>query len=292
MAEVVLAGAVDVEFTAFCCAQAVTVNADSKVKVMQFLISTFLEWSSTPHHGPLGVFLNGVNCAPPTANLQAQSGAWHQKGAGLGYPESLFWRLFWPTAGFSHKRPSVTWITAGFPRLAYSFAQSGGTMPAHTSLEVIEDFLAQKRIAMVGASRDPGDFSILLFKELCRRGYNVVPVNPQASEILGQRCFKRVQDIQPPVDAALLMTSPLTTDAVVADCAEAGIRRIWMYRAAGDGAVSANAVQLCQEKGIQLIPGECPFMFLPGNGFHALHGFIRKITGSFPKRSRATKRAA
>ena len=166
-------------------------------------------------------------------------------------------------------------------------------MPAHTtSLEVIEDFLAQKRIAMVGASRDPKDFSILLFKELCRRGYNVVPVNPQASEILGQRCFARVQDIQPPVEAALLMTSPLTTDAVVADCAEAGIRRIWMYRAAGDGAVSFKAVQFCQERGIQLIPGECPFMFLPGNGFHALHGFIRKITGSFPKRTRAAKHAA
>ena len=166
-------------------------------------------------------------------------------------------------------------------------------MPTHTtSIDVIEDFLAQKRIAIVGASRDPKDFSLLLFKEFCRRGYNVVPVNPQASEILGQRCFARVQDIQPPVDAALLMTSPLITDAVVADCAKAGIRRIWMYRAAGDGAVSTKAVQFCQEKGIQLVPGECPFMFLPGNGFHALHGFIRKITGSFPKRTRVAKRAA
>ena len=166
-------------------------------------------------------------------------------------------------------------------------------MPTHTaSIDVIEDFLAQKRIAIVGASRDPKDFSIVLFKEFCRRGYNVVPVNPQASEILGQRCFARVQDIQPPVDAALLMTSPSVTETAVADCAEAGIRRIWMYRAAGDGAVSTQAVQFCQEKGIQLVPGECPFMFLPGNGFHALHGFIRRIAGSFPKRTPAAKRAA
>ena len=166
-------------------------------------------------------------------------------------------------------------------------------MPAYTtSFEVLEDFLAQKRIAMVGASRDPKDFSSLLFKELSRRGYDVVPVNPQANEILGQRCFARVQDIQPPVDTALLMTSPAVTDAVVAECAKAGVRRIWMYRAAGDGAVSIKAVQLCQEKGIQVVPGECPFMFLPSNGFHALHGFIRKITGSFPKRTRSAKRAA
>jgi len=166
-------------------------------------------------------------------------------------------------------------------------------MPAHTaSLEVIEDFLAQKRIAMVGVSRQMKDFSVLLFKELRLRGYDVVPINPHASEILGQRCFARVQDIRPPVDTALLMTSPSVTETVVEDCAEAGVRRIWMYRAGGDGAVNPKAVQFCQEKGIQLVAGECPFMFLPGNGFHALHGLIRKLTGSFPKRIQQLKRAA
>lgn len=166
-------------------------------------------------------------------------------------------------------------------------------MSAHTTpLEVIEDFLAQKRIAMVGVSRKMQDFSVLLFKELRKRGYEVVPINPNASDILGERCFARVQDTRPPVDTALLMTSPSVTETVVQDCAEAGIRRIWLYRAAGDGAVSPKAVQFCQERGIQVIPGECPFMFLPGNGFHALHGFVRKIAGNFPKRTRPLKRAA
>ena len=166
-------------------------------------------------------------------------------------------------------------------------------MPAHTTpLEVIEDFLAQKRLAMVGVSRKTKDFSVLLFKELRKRGYEVVPVNPHASDILGQRCFERVQDIRPSVDTALLMTSPSITETVVADCAEAGVRRIWMYRAGGDGAVSTKAVQFCQERGIQLVPGECPFMFLPGNGLHAVHGFIRKLTGTFPKRTTQIKPAA
>jgi predicted CoA-binding protein len=166
-------------------------------------------------------------------------------------------------------------------------------MPAHTtSLEVIEDFLAQKRLAMVGVSRKMQDFSVLLFKELRQRGYDVVPVNPLASDILGERCFARVQDIRPPVDTVLLMTSPSVTDTVVKDCADAGIRRIWLYRSAGEGAVSAKALQFCKEKGIQVVPGECPFMFLPGNGLHALHGFIRKITGSFPKHTKRTERVA
>jgi len=101
------------------------------------------------------------------------------------------------------------------------------------ALDTIENFLAHKRIAMVGVSRESKDFSVTLFKELRRRGYEVVPVNPKTSEVLGQPCFARVQEIQPPVEAALLMTSPDVTDEVVHDCAEAGIRRVWMYRAGG-----------------------------------------------------------
>jgi predicted CoA-binding protein len=156
------------------------------------------------------------------------------------------------------------------------------------SLETIEDFLAQKRIAMVGLSRDRKDFSVMLFEELSKRGYHVVPVNPSASKLWGRHCFARVQDIQPPVDCALLMTSASVTDAVVSDCAEAGIRRVWMYRAAGQGAVSEKAVEFCRERGMEVVPGECPYMFLPTNGLHCIHGFIRKITGSYPKHAHNT----
>ena len=72
------------------------------------------------------------------------------------------------------------------------------------SLDVIEDFLAQKRIAMVGLSREPRSFSMMLFDELRRRGYDMIPVNPHVSQVKGQRCFARVVDIQPPAEAALL----------------------------------------------------------------------------------------
>jgi len=155
------------------------------------------------------------------------------------------------------------------------------------TLEIIDDFLAQKRIAMVGLSRQPKDFSVMLFEELCRRGYDVVPVNPGASEVMGRPCFARVQDIQPPVDAVLLMTSPAVTEAVVEDCAAAGIRRVWMYSAGGQGAVSPKAVEFCRVHGIQVVPGECPFMFFPHAGLHRLHGFVRKITGNYPRRFHA-----
>lgn len=158
-------------------------------------------------------------------------------------------------------------------------------MRTHVSLETIEDFLAQKRIAMVGISREPRNFSVQLFQELCRRGYDVVPVNPSVPNVLGRPCFARLQDILPPVSAALLMTSPAVTEKVISDCAEAGIARVWMYRAAGSGAVSPKAVAFCEDHGIKVVPGECPYMFLPAaGGIHRLHGFVRKITGAYPHR--------
>ena len=155
-----------------------------------------------------------------------------------------------------------------------------------SSLDAIEAFLAHKRFAMIGVSRESDSFSIALFRELCSRGYEVIPVNPLTPNVLGHPCFARVQDIHPPVEAALLMTSPAVTESIVADCALAGIRSIWMYRATGQGAVNQKAVDFCREHDIQVIPGECPFMFLPhASGIHRFHGFFRKLIGLYPSRT-------
>ena len=153
-----------------------------------------------------------------------------------------------------------------------------------TILERIQDFLGQKRFAIVGVSQSPKDFSRILFREFRDRGYDPVPVNPAASEIEGRPCFPRLQEIQPPVDGALLMTSPAVTDTVVRDCAEAGVKRVWMYRAAGRGAVTADAVSFCEASGMSVIPGECPLMFLPGSAWiHGFHGLVKKIARSYPR---------
>lgn len=151
------------------------------------------------------------------------------------------------------------------------------------TMKAIQDFLGQKRLAVVGVSQRPRDFSRVLFQEFRNRGYDAVPVNPGAREIDGQPCFARLQQIDPPVDTVLLMTSPGVTNQVVRDCAAAGVKRVWMYRAGGKGAVSDEAVQFCASNGIAVIPGECPLMFLNGSGwFHRFHGLIKRITGAYP----------
>jgi uncharacterized protein len=153
-----------------------------------------------------------------------------------------------------------------------------------TAMNQIQDFLGQKRLAIVGVSRAPQDFSRVVFREFCQRGYDAVPVNPEAQEIDGQQCFADIKDVQPPVQSVLLMTSPSITDTVVRECAAAGVQRVWMHRGGGRGAVSADAVEFCKSQGMAVIPGECPLMFLPGGSwFHRMHGWVKKIYGAYPR---------
>lgn len=153
-----------------------------------------------------------------------------------------------------------------------------------TTIAEVRDFLNQRRIALVGVSRDPKDFSRMLFRAMCDRGYDMVPVNPSVGELENRLCFARVQEIDPPVEGALVMTPSRDTARVVHDCAEAGIHRVWMHRSGGQGSVSQDAVDFCHQHGIHLVEGHCPFMFLPQTPFfHRVHGFILKLTGAYPR---------
>ncbi len=152
-----------------------------------------------------------------------------------------------------------------------------------TKLGDIEHFLGKKRLAVVGVSHNPKDFTRSLFRELRKRGYDLAPVNPAVAEIDGIECVARLSDVRPPVEAVLLLTSPQVTGAVALECAQAGVESVWMYRASGAGAVNPEAVRFCKSKGIRVIAGECPFMFLPRAGFpHSLHRFFKKAIGAYP----------
>ena len=151
-------------------------------------------------------------------------------------------------------------------------------------MESIQDFLRQKRFAVIGVSQQPRDFSRTLFRELRQHGYDAVPVNPAASDIDGERCFAHVQDVEPPVRGALLMTNAKVTPSVVQDCIAAGIQRVWFYRGGAGGAATPEALKLCETNGIAVIPGECPLMFLAGTSWiHRFHGLVKKITHTYPR---------
>ena len=155
---------------------------------------------------------------------------------------------------------------------------------AVTTRKQIDSFWQLKRIAVVGVSRDPKHFSNDVWRELESRGYDLVAVNPRATEVNGKPSYPRLQDVQPPVDGALVMTPPRVTEQVVQDCVEAGVEHVWLHRGGGVGAVSPKAVDYAAEHGLDVVVGHCPFMFLPGTPFfHRPHAWLKRLTGSYPK---------
>jgi len=152
-----------------------------------------------------------------------------------------------------------------------------------TTLKEVEDFLALKRIAVVGVSRNPKHFNRVIFEEFRQRRYDAVPVNRNATEIDGLPCFPTVKAIQPPVEGVMIMSRD-EAEQTIADCAEAGVKHVWLYGGMAPGAATKDAKALCDEKGIDHVDGLCPYMFLAESGaMHAPHRFWKKLTGSFPR---------
>ncbi len=148
----------------------------------------------------------------------------------------------------------------------------------------IQGFLNQKRIALIGVSRNPKDISRLLCAELAKRGCEVLAVNPNMAELDGQRCYAAIKDVDPMPDGALIMTGTAVLEDVVEQCREAGVRNIWIYGTNGRAKLSPLESGTCKSAGMTVIEGECPYMFLQGSGgIHRFHGFIRKVFRSYPK---------
>lgn len=149
-----------------------------------------------------------------------------------------------------------------------------------TSRAAIDDFLAQKTLALAGVSRGGRGFGNAVLKALRQRGCEVLPVHPEARDFDGVPCFRSIADLPPRVGGLVLVVPPAQTEKLVAEAAAAGIRRVWMQQ----GAASPAAVDLCAAHGMTAIHGECILMFAePVVSIHRLHRGILGLLGRLPK---------
>jgi len=151
--------------------------------------------------------------------------------------------------------------------------------------EATSDFLAHKRIAVAGVSRQPeGHGANSVYKRLRDRGYTVFAVNPKADKVEGDACYHDLRSIPGGVDAVVIATPASAAESVARECKELGITNVWMHRSWGEGSVSDAAVAYCQENGINAIPGGCPLMFSPTSDFaHVCMRWLLGATGGLPK---------
>ena len=152
-----------------------------------------------------------------------------------------------------------------------------------TTLDVkVQDFLAQKRIAVAGVSRNPGHHPAgnLIYRRLKKTGHDVFAVNPNMQTFEGDRCYPDLRSIPGGVDGVVIITRPETTERIVRDCDQVGVRRVWMHR---ESSVSPEAVEYCRQRDINVIAGACPMMFGDGVDFgHACLKWYLKLSGKMP----------
>jgi uncharacterized protein len=159
--------------------------------------------------------------------------------------------------------------------------EGDSTMP--TLEEAAQEFLAQKRIAVAGVSRKGDVAANFIYKKLRSTGYEVFPVNPNAEEVEGDRCYPNLAAIDGGVDAVVVATHPDAAPDIVRQCGEVGVRRVWIHRGIGKGSYNEEAVRLCRELGIGVIPGSCPIMFCePVDIGHKCFRWFFRVTGNEP----------
>ncbi len=150
--------------------------------------------------------------------------------------------------------------------------------------ELVEDFLAQKRIAVAGVSRSGEGTANLIYRKLRDSGYQVFALNPHATEIEGDTCYPNLIAIPGGVAGVVVATTPEVTLTIAQECVDLGISRIWMHRSFGPGSVSEEAVALCRRHNMQVIDGACPMMFCqPVDMAHACMRWVLRVTGGLPK---------
>jgi predicted CoA-binding protein len=150
--------------------------------------------------------------------------------------------------------------------------------------EATSEFLAHKRVAVTGVSRsaksDHGSNTV--YKRLRERGFEVFAVNPNATEVEGDPSYKDLGSIPGGVEAVVIGTRPERAEATMRECADLGIKHVWMHRGPGAGSVSTAATKWGRDHGITVIDGGCPCMFGPTADFG--HKVMRIVfAGHVPK---------
>ncbi len=148
------------------------------------------------------------------------------------------------------------------------------------TLNEIQKFLEPKKLAIAGASRNMKKFGGAIFKELREKGFDLYPINPNADEIQGVKCYKSVGQLPADVEHLLIVTPKAETELVAHDAVRKGIKMIWIQQQSE----TAEALKVINAARIPVIYKKCIMMFAnPVKSVHAFHRFFVRAFGGYPK---------
>jgi predicted CoA-binding protein len=151
--------------------------------------------------------------------------------------------------------------------------------------DAANEFLSEKRIAVTGVSRHPESHgSNVVYRRLRERGYEVFAVNPNADQVEGDCSYHSLRSIPGGVDAVVIGTRPEIAEQTMHECAELGVKHVWMHRSFGRGSFSKEAAEYGRAHGISVIDGGCPCMFEPtADRGHKAMRLLFTLQGNVPK---------
>ena len=157
----------------------------------------------------------------------------------------------------------------------------------------VNDFLRQKRIAVVGVSSKRNTPANGIYRKLKSLRYKVFPVGRSAGIFENDPCYSDLQTIPSSIDGVIIVTNADNSEKIVEQCVALNIPRVWMHCSAGTthkvsseshrsntSSVSEKAIQLCRKHNIAVIPGACPLMFCEtADWFHKSMRWVLSVTG-------------
>jgi uncharacterized protein len=147
------------------------------------------------------------------------------------------------------------------------------------SLQEIQDFLSPKKLALAGVSRNPKKFGGAVLSELKKKGFDLYPVHPVATEIDGISCYSSVSSLPQGVENLFITTRKDQTAKLVEEAGKRGIKKIWIQQ----HSETPEALQIAKSQNIPVISGRCIFMFAdPVSSVHGFHRWISRLFGSYP----------
>ena len=135
-------------------------------------------------------------------------------------------------------------------------------MPINSDEGIREVLSSTKTIALVGASPNPERASHAVMHYMLDRGYHVIPVNPNETEILGQKVVASLKDIQEPVDMVDVFRRSEDAGRLCDEAIAIGAKSVWLQL----GVINEEGAKRAEAAGLKVIMDRCPAIDMPRLG--------------------------
>lgn len=126
-------------------------------------------------------------------------------------------------------------------------------MPNILMANIPEILKNSRTIAVVGLSRNPMRVSNGVAAYMQRSGYRIIPVNPQETEVLGEKSYARLEDVPDKIDIVNVFRRPEFTPEIVESAIKVGAKVVWMQ----EGVVNEAAAARAREAGLEVVMDKC-----------------------------------